>query len=125
MLVIANNLLRDSHYGMVFRVATGAVLSTIDGVTDIYVIWTYYKSEVLQGQANAMLAMIIVNMSIQLLVVLGQHQRKNWKVKLREALICLFFLRPAVDAYRVSKNEKDTDATMVPLLEMIVNKVSN
>ena len=125
MLVITNNLLRDSNYGMVFRVAIGAALSTIDGVTDIYVISTYYGNVNLRGQANVMLSMVIFNICIQLLVVLGQYRQKSLKVKLREALICLLFLRPAVDALRVSKNEKDTDATMVPLLEMIVNKVSN
>ena len=125
MLVITNNLLRDSNYGMVFRVAIGAALSTIDAMTDIYVISTYYGNAKLRGQANAMLAMIVVNICIQLLVVLGQYRRKNWKVKLREALICLFFLRPAVDAFRVSTNHKDRDATMDQLVEMVVNKVSN
>ena len=123
MLVITNNLLRDSNYGMVFRVATGAALSTIDGVTDMYVISTYFGNADLRGQANAMLAMIIVNMSIQLLVVLVQYRRKNWKVKLREVLICLLFLRPAVDAFRVGTNHNDQEATVVPLVEMIMNKV--
>ena len=123
MLVIANNLLRDSHYGMVFRVGNGAALSTIDAMTDIYVISTYYGNADLRGQANAMLAMITTNVIIQLLFVLAQYRQKNWKVNLREMLICLFFLRPAVDAYRVGTNHEDPDATVASLTEMIINKV--
>ena len=123
MLVITNNLLRDSNYGMVFRVATGAVLSTIDGITDIYVINSYYNSEGLHGQANAMLAMLTTNIIIQLLFVLVQYKKKNWKVKVREALICLFFLRPAIDAYRVSTNHEDEETTLSQLTEMVCTKV--
>ena len=43
MLTIANSLLRDSVYGMIYRVCVGAALSTIDAAIDIYVISTYYR----------------------------------------------------------------------------------
>ena len=96
----------------------------LDAVTDIYVIVTYYTTEGLRGQANAMLAMIATNMGLQILVVLGQYKNKSWGVKVKEVLICLFFLRPAVDAYRVSTDHKDSESTVGdPLLEMIFNKV--
>ena len=123
MLVMTNNLLRDSNYGMVLRVATGAALSSIDGVTDIYVINTYYNTDGLHGQANAMLAMLSTNIIIQLLFVLVQYKKKNWKVKVREALICLFFLRPAIDAYRVSTNHEDEETVLSQLTEMVCTKV--
>ena len=74
-------------------------------------------------QANAMLTMIILNMCFQILFVFGQYQKKNWKMKLKEMLICILFLRPSVDAYRVSTNHEDSEATIEPLIEMIVNKV--
>ena len=122
MLVFTNNMLRDSIYGMVVRVSVGAALSILDAVTDIYVISKYYN-EGLRGQANAMLAMIATNTFCQIIVVLAQYKKKNWKVKVKEVLICLFFLRPAVDAYRVSTNYKDSEATVDPLVEMIFNKV--
>ena len=64
MVVIASNLLRDNKFGMIFRVNVGAALSTVDGATDIYVISTYYQSKALFGQANALLAMISINMII-------------------------------------------------------------
>jgi len=43
---------------MVYRVMIGAVLSTIDAMTDIYVVTTYFGSDELADQAKAMLAMI-------------------------------------------------------------------
>ena len=55
MVVIANNTLRDTIYGMILRVSVGAVLSIVDAATDIYVITSYYESEELQSQANALL----------------------------------------------------------------------
>lgn len=43
MILIANNTLRDSIYGTVYRVTVGAMLSTVDAATDIYVIATYVQ----------------------------------------------------------------------------------
>ena len=124
MVVIANNLMRDSIYGTVLRVTVGAVLSTIDAVTDIYVIATYYKSEELVGQANALLAMLFVNIFCQLLTLYVQYKNKSWLVIGKEALITMTFLRPAVDAFRVSTNHDDQEATFDQLLEMMFNKGS-
>ena len=124
MVVIANNLMRDSIYGTVLRVTVGAVLSTIDAVTDIYVIATYYKSEELVGQANALLAMLFVNIFCQLLTLYVQYKNKSWWVIGKEALITMTFLRPAVDAFRVSTNHDDQEATFDQLLEMMFNKGS-
>jgi len=124
MLVIANNTSRDSIYGMVYRVTMGAVLSTVDAATDIYVISTYYKSKELYGQANAMLAMLLGNIIFQLLVVYVQYIKKGWLVIGKEALITITFFRPAVDAYRVSTNYENDEASMDPLSEMAMNKVS-
>ena len=109
-------------YGLVWRVGVGAVLSSVDAATDIYVVGTYY-SEGLNTQANTMLGMISANLIIQILFVLAQNQKKRWTVKLKEALITLLFLRPVVDAFRVSTNHDDEEATVDPLAEMLINKV--
>jgi len=124
MNIIANNTLRDSIYGMVMRVSVGAALSITDAVTDIYTISTYYKSEELYGQANALLVMLLVNILMQLIVVIGQYRRKKWLVKVKEVLITVLFLRPAVDAYRISTNQENDELTMDSLSEMICNKGS-
>ena len=42
---------------------------------------------------------------------------------MKEILITLLFLRPAVDALRVSTNYKDDETTMDSLTLLIMNKV--
>ena len=59
----------------------------------------------------------------QIIVALNQYKKKSWGVKVKEVLICLFFLRPAVDAFRVSTNYKDSREAFDPLTEMTLNKV--
>ncbi len=66
--------------------------------------------------------MITTNLFVQILVVLGQYKKKSLAGKLKEVLICLFFLRPAVDAYRVSTNHEDDELTADSLVEMMSNK---
>ena len=89
MIAISNNLLRDNKFGMVFRVSVGAALSTIDAATDIYVISTYYQSKELYGQANAMLAMLLGNIIVQLVGVYTQYKKKSWFVIGKEVLITM------------------------------------
>jgi len=118
IIVITNNLLRDNKFGMIFRVGIGAALSMSDAATDIYVISTYYGKEELVGQANVFLAMISLNIFVQLLLVKANYQRSGWRVMLREFLITLMSLRPAVDAYRVVTS-KENDLTVIdPLIEV-------
>ena len=109
-------------YGLVWRVGVGALLSSVDAATDIYVVATYY-SEGLNGQANAMLGMISANLIIQFLIVLAQYQKKRWTVKLKESIITLLFLRPIVDAYRIGTQYDDKDVAYDSISEMIGNKV--
>ena len=104
MLTIGSNLVRESFYGTVYRVAAGAFTSTLDTVTDVYVISTYYGSDKLVGRANALLAMICTNMLIQLGITWYQTKKKSLTERVNEVFITLFFLRPAVDEYRVSTN---------------------
>jgi len=119
---IFSNILRDSQWGMILRVSVGAILSMLDAGTDLYTISTYKESDKLTWQANAMLAMVSMNMVVQILTVLAVYQKHPWPTKLKEILICLTFLRPAVDAYRVSTNHENQTATVNPLQEMMINK---
>jgi len=122
MVVVANSLLRDDKLGMVLRVGVGAVLSTIDALTDFYVISSYYKSEELVSQANALVVTIATNLAIQITFATAQYQKKSFSVKTKEALICIFFLRPVVDAYRVSTSDKDDELAVSRLSELIANR---
>jgi len=121
MLVFANNLLQDSMYGMVYRVSIGAIISMTDAGTDIYVITTYFQAG-LNDKAFILLAMILSNTFLQLSFVLVQYKRKGIRRIMKELLIGLFFLRPAVDAYRVSTNHDDSSCTVDSLFEMMLNK---
>ena len=118
IVVITNNLLRDNKFGMMFRVGIGAALSMSDAATDIYVISTYYGKEELVVLANVFLAMISLNMIAQLIFVKANYQRSGWRVMLREFLITLMFLRPAVDAYRVVTSKGNDLALINPLHEV-------
>ena len=68
--------------------------------------------------------MVSISMFAQLLAVSAQYKKKSWPLKLKEGLITLFFLRPAVDAYRVSTNHKDDDSVVDVLSEIILNKAA-
>ena len=124
MVTIANSMLRDMKWGMIFRVCTSSVLSLFDATTDFIVIIRYRGDEKLHGQSNALLAMLIASTFVQVLIALGQSKRKGWKVKAREVLYCILFLRPAVDAYRVSTNHRDEEDAFEPLFVMMFNKAS-
>jgi len=122
ILILANNTLRDNKLGMVFRVCVGALIGITDAATDIYVISTYYESESLYGQANICLAMIIMNVLLQLVVTVTQNKKKSWAVIFRETLITMSFIRPAVDGYKVSLGHEDEDNTFDVLSELMANK---
>jgi len=69
-----------------------------------------------------LIAMISLNMFVQLIAVLGQNKKKGWKTLLREGLITMLFMRPFVDAWRVHNKYEDSETTTEPLAEMIMNK---
>ena len=121
MLVIAQNLVRNSLWGVVYRVSVGVAFSATDAATDMYTI-LLYKAAGLTGRATALACMMTLSMVIQLTGVLFQYGKKTWKRKLYECAICLLFLRPAVDAFRVASNHADNDLMFDPLVEMMTNK---
>ena len=120
---------RRSSRGMVYRVGLGAFISSVDSLTDIYVTVTYMKGR-LWSQAIAMLAMISTNIFIQIIIVVGNYAHCSRKKKLKEILISLSFMRPIVDAYRVSIDGREDksevrigeERVLNPLTEMIANK---
>jgi len=122
VLVLAYNTTRDSIYGTVYRVSVGALLSFLDVVTDLYVLSTYYSSDELIFEANALLGMILTGIFIQICFVFVQYQSKSLKIRLVEALVTLICLRSIVDAFRVSKNHKDDEVVLDCLSELLVNR---
>jgi len=68
MLVIARNLVRDSMWGVVYRVSVGVAFSTTDAATDMYTILVYNAAG-LTGRATALALMMGLNMFFQLVTV--------------------------------------------------------
>ena len=120
VVAIADELLVHSLYGTILRVITGAVLSTIDAATDIITITTYFKNG-LGGRAIALLVMIGLNLATQVTMTTLQ-MRGGWKGWVKEVLICVFFMKPAVDAYRVSANKGLNDGVVDTFMEMLCFK---
>jgi len=115
LIVIANNLLRDNKFGRMFRVATGALISSTDMATDVYALMTYYQSDGLVSHANALLGMICANLLLQTLCELIEKPKKDW---LLDILYIFLFVRPIVDAYRVSTINEYEETTIDPLTEV-------
>ena len=94
----------------------------MDATTDFYIVARYYSIGFVD-KANMMLALIVVNLFIQLVVVAAQYKKKRWTIKVQEVIITLSCLRPIVDAYRVSMNKFDGELTFDPLSVLAINKV--
>ena len=125
LIAIAKNMKRDSIYGTVYWVGIGALLSVTGVAADLYVVSTYYQSDELIRKANALLAMMSVNIFVQLVSVVAQYgSSKSWTKMLKGTAIFLLFMRPIVDAYRIGKDdENDKHKTTVSSMSyMILNK---
>ena len=116
--ILFKNLEKDDYHGLVYRVFLGATISIVDSATDLYVSLTYL-SENVNTEAVALIAMVSLNASIQLMASFATA-RLNWKRKLQEVFFSVLLLRPVVDAYRVSRaaaKEEDISkrSTLAPL----------
>ncbi|GMI28755.1 hypothetical protein TeGR_g8641 [Tetraparma gracilis] len=112
-------------WGVKFRAYLGAGVSAADGLSDAYMIKTFYD---MGDTANAkgLLAMVGANLAGQGIIVYGQCQglKKNrWKTALLEMLTVVSFVKPGLDAYRVASGaEQLPGAALSPLNEMIYTK---
>ncbi|GMI33432.1 hypothetical protein TeGR_g8521, partial [Tetraparma gracilis] len=112
-------------WGVKFRAWLGAGVSAADGLSDAYMIKTFYD---MGDTANAkgLLAMVGANLAWQTLIVYVQSQglKKNrWKTMLFEMLTVVSLVKPGVDAYRVASGaEQLPGAAISPLMEMICTK---
>ena len=118
---IAKELMVASKLGLVKRVIVGALLSIGDMISDIWVIISYLRIGNTSG-AYSLIAMIGSSLSAQLLITYGQNRKKSKWVILRELLLVVTFLKPAVDAFRVATGHEDEHAVMSPLVELSLGK---
>jgi hypothetical protein len=120
---ISYRLLEEVPWGLKARVTVGAITSMADLLTDVYVTYIFL-SDKKYGYFKASLASLAVSMGIQLLVVWGQNRKLGMKRVLLEWFPILIGFKPAVDAYRVAKGEKqETGQATDALTELSVIKV--
>ncbi len=123
MNVLAKRLLSEVNFGLKFRIFAGAVLSTIDVVTDYLMISRYLVSDSQGHYGWALLAMVCTCIFLELLVVFTQN-RSSPKRAARETICVLTGLKPVVDAYYVaSGQEMDKHQVFNPLIELWCTKV--
>jgi hypothetical protein len=115
---IAQRHLESVGWGLKLRLYTGAGLSTIDLLSDLYMIYTYATTGQ-QGTALSLAIMVGLCLFCQLCVVWVQAHRGPRRVMLKEMLIVLSGMKPGWDAMNVaSGNDQNEHAVWNPESEL-------
>ncbi|GMH93689.1 hypothetical protein TL16_g12697 [Triparma laevis f. inornata] len=123
LVFMSVRLANDGKKYAAVRLFGGALLSSFDTMTDIYMIWTYYSTGE-NGFAIASLISLHTNIFGQLLIVYFQNRKHPSNGRLfKEILYTLSFSKPGVDAYRVAIGaEHEVGSIMDPKNEMMLTK---
>jgi len=97
--VVGKRSLGEVSWGLKMRVFMGAGLSIMDMSTDIFVILRFMEKEETRGYGWSLMLMVLGSIVMQLLLVFGQNKKKP-VVMLKEFLIVLTGLKPAIDCMR-------------------------
>jgi hypothetical protein len=128
---ISYRLLEEVPWGLKARVTVGAFTSMADLLTDVYVTYMFW-SDKKYGYFKASLASLAASIGFQMLCVWGINKRLGFKKVLREWFPILIGFKPAVDAYRVAKGEKQealqaidalTELTVMKCTEMFAEAI--
>jgi hypothetical protein len=118
MDTIAQRLLESVGWGLKMRLYTGAGLSTMDLLSDMYMIYTYATTKQ-QGTATSLAVMVGLCLLAQLFLVWVQARKGPRRVMLKEMLIVLSGLKPGIDAKRVADgNDQNEHAAVNPDVEL-------
>ena len=102
---VSYRLLEEVPWGLKMRVTVGAITSMVDLLTDVYVTYMFWDDKK-YGYFKASLASLAASIGIQMFTVWVQNRKLGKKRVLREWFPILIGFKPAVDAYRVAKGEK-------------------
>jgi hypothetical protein len=102
---IVMKLFMKSTLGLKARVTVGAITSMSDLLTDVYVTYMFWSDEK-YGYFKASLASLAVSIGLQMFCVWAQNRKLGMFKVIREWFPILIGFKPAVDAYRVAKGEK-------------------
>jgi hypothetical protein len=104
------------------RLYTGASLSTLDLLSDVYRIYMYAATGQ-QGAALSLAAMVGLCLLGQLALVWVQAHKGPRRVMLKEMLIVLSGMKPGIDAKRVADgNEQAEHAAINPETELVCTR---
>jgi len=106
MLAVAREVMKTAPWGLMWRVCTGSGLSLLDMLSDIYMVTWYFRTEDEASMAVMLLAMIALNLIMQVFLVIVQNHKKPSKLP-KEILIALSGLKPGYDAARVVSGSKE------------------
>jgi hypothetical protein len=120
---IGQRKIETAPWGLLWKVGLGAVLSILDVATDAYSIASFTQQGK-EGYARAVIAGVSVSMAMQILLVYGNGRKRGTRHLMKEALIVVSGLKPAVDAFRVIGGSKaHKDETVDPMFELILAKI--
>ena len=104
------------------RIVVGAVVSTLDLFTDIYVAYMYWVQG-RYGFFNLTVGMLSASMFLNFVHVFAQNRKLGLKRVIFEMVPALVGLKPALDAKRVTSGLKIEEGQLVgPLEDMIITK---
>ena len=123
---IGINLLGEVGWGLRSRLAIGALLGTLDILSDIVVSYVFLEEEE-YSYAYFTLGTVALNFFIGTILAVVQHWRMGVKIILREMLFVIFALKPVIDCYRLiyyQKNESWNETRVLsPLQELTSTKL--
>jgi len=102
MNAVTREVMSGATLGLVFRAYSGAALSFLDTVSDVYMIVLYFRSG-RTAYAWIMVFMISLNISMTILMSFIQRRKhpKRWSLLAVDVLWIVTFVKPGVAAYRV------------------------
>ena len=119
---IAQYNLNTSNFGLKLRVFGGAVLSTVDLITDIYMTVQFFITEGQESYGRTNAVLIGLTMTIQIFLAYAQNS-KSMKHFFQDTICILTGFKPALDAYKVGSGAEQEDYQVInPLLEMSLFK---
>jgi hypothetical protein len=121
METVATQQLHSADWGLKFRVFLGAAFSTLDMSSDAFMVSKLFATGD-SGKAWSIVAMVTINMALQLCLVSVQKHKRPGIMARDMALTCLC-LKPAVDALRVVQtSEKEHYEVWDPDQELMFTK---
>jgi hypothetical protein len=100
------------------RVGVGAVVSIGDTVSDVLMVVSFLSSGRI-GAAYGTIAMVGLNMLLQIVVTVAQTKHRGWLTVAYEVGIVLCFLKPPVDAYRVASGQQQEQGDPIDPMNML------